>query len=54
MSTFSNLRLSKINPKRDFWFVNKPSANPGTNVMIFKNIFTKKSAKKAICDLKQS
>jgi uncharacterized protein YdaU (DUF1376 family) len=29
MSTFSNLRPSKIDANLDFWFENKPSGNPG-------------------------
>jgi hypothetical protein len=29
ISTFSNLRPSKIYPNWDFWFVKKPSGNPG-------------------------
>jgi hypothetical protein len=31
ISTFSNLRTSKIYPNWDFWFENKPSGSPDTD-----------------------
>jgi hypothetical protein len=35
--TFSNLRPSKIQPKRDFWFENKPSGNPAKHALASKS-----------------
>jgi hypothetical protein len=50
ISTFSNLGVSKIYPKWDFWFEKKPSGNPSAS----PHRATKVDCSSAICQLVQT
>jgi hypothetical protein len=53
ISTFSNLRPSKIYPKSDFWFENKPSGNPAPR-MPESRVLTKQKQRERLAKKKKS